>query len=64
MRQAEKRGMTVCRLCVTVSAVLMVLVNNVPFRDRTGETGHSSVALSQCNKFSGTDPNTGTASTK
>jgi hypothetical protein len=59
VRQAEKRGMTIGS--VIVSAVRMALINNVPFRHRTGEAVHSSVPLSQCNRFPGEDPNTGTS---
>jgi len=36
-------------------------MNDVPFRHKAAETGHSSVALSQYKRFSGRDPNTGTS---
>ena len=49
------------RLCVVVNVVLMALTNNVSFRRRSGQTGHSSVALTHCNRFSGKDTNTGTS---
>ena len=44
-----------------VSAVLMALMKNEPFRHIAGETGHSPVALIRCNRFTGKDLNTGTS---